>query len=101
MSRALDKQIYLSTAPEHDQTQLCQSNEFPSPLQMMTSFQTKNQRHCPYPKDISEEENSSWQEQIFDLTQDKIIHSPLYSSVLLLLPRVLNRTVEEVTSNTQ
>ena len=74
--------------------------EFPPPAQVTISSENNSQRPGPasYPRDKADEKNRVIQEQVFDMPQDGVIHSPSYSPIL---PHFSTRTVLEVTFGTQ
>ena len=100
---ASDKFSELHTTPEYDQPLVNQSDLFPAPHQATSSFQQGSQRKCPvpYPKDNVKVEIEVHPEQVYVVPQDRIIHSPPFSLVLLHFPRVPTRIVGQVTFNTQ
>ena len=69
----------------------------------MTSFQQISKRSCPasFPKDNLEEEYGIHQEQVYEVPQDIIIHSPAYSSVLTNFVRVPTMIMGQVIFNMQ
>ena len=75
---------------------------FPAPHQATTSFQPSSLRKfpTPYPKDNPGEVIETHQEQVYEVSQDRIIFLSPYSPVLLHFPRVPTKLLGQVTFNT-
>ena len=69
----------------------------------MTSFQQGIQRNCPtsYPKGNPEEEDELPPEQVHEVSQYRVIYSPLCAPVLPHFPRIPIRIVRQVDLNMQ
>ena len=81
--------------PWHDHTLVNQSEEFPVPPQAITSLLPGSERRCPipYPKDNLEEEIEVNQEQVYEVTQDRDVHSSSYLPILPPFPKFPTRIV--------
>ena len=64
-----NKYSELPTTPDHDQTSVNQSDEFPAPSLAVTSFWQISQRKCTAlnPRDNPEEEDEIHQEQVYEV----------------------------------
>ena len=70
----------LPNTPEHDQTLVNQSYQFPTPPQAMT-FQNNNGSYpTPYCKDKPDEEKRIRKEQVYEIPEDIVIY-PILNSI--------------------